>query len=204
MPSSVKVGVRPSSLPSRAYSSAFSPWAMASFSSTLGSASLNARALSVWRFAGRRGDSLARRRPQAVAPDEATSPKSIDPGRTLMTETALSDLYRAYIGCLNRQDWETLHKFVHRDARHNGRPFGLVGYRAMLERDFEEIPDLQFNIELLVCEPPFVASRLRFDCRPKGLFLGLAVNGRRVVFAENVFYRFRSGKIDEVWSPIDK
>ena len=121
-----------------------------------------------------------------------------------MTKTALPDLYRAYIACLNRQDWPNLHRFVADDARHNGRPFGLVGYRAMLERDFAEIPDLQFNIELLVCEPPHVASRLRFDCRPKGLFLGLAVNGTRVVFAENVFYRFRSGKIEEVWSLIDK
>jgi predicted ester cyclase len=74
----------------------------------------------------------------------------------------------------------------------------------MLERDFEAIPDLGFAIELLVCEPPHVASRLRFDCRPKGLFLGLPVNGRRVVFAENVFYQFRGGKIAEVWSVIDK
>ena len=74
----------------------------------------------------------------------------------------------------------------------------------MLERDFEEIPDLQFNIELLICDPPYVASRLRFDCRPKGLFLDLPVNGRRVVFAENVFYRFRDERIAEVWSVIDK
>ena len=72
----------------------------------------------------------------------------------------------------------------------------------MLERDFEEIPD--FAIELMVCEPDHVASRLRFDCRPKGLFLGLPVNGRRVIFAENVFYRFRDGKIEEVWSIVDK
>ena len=121
-----------------------------------------------------------------------------------MTETALADLYRAYIACLNRQDWPNLHRFVADDARHNGRPFGLAGYRAMLERDFEEIPDLQFNIELLICDPPHVASRLRFDCRPKGLFLGLPVNGRRVVFAENVFYRFRDERIAEVWSVIDK
>jgi predicted ester cyclase len=121
-----------------------------------------------------------------------------------MTEAALSQCYRAYIACLNGQDWANLHRFVADDARHNGRPFGLAGYRAMLERDFEEIPDLRFNIELMVCEPPHVASRLRFDCSPKGLFLGLAVNGRRVVFAENVFYRFRSGKIEEVWSVIDK
>jgi predicted ester cyclase len=121
-----------------------------------------------------------------------------------MGETALTDLYRAYLDCLNRQDWPTLHEFVAEDARHNGRSFGLVGYRAMLERDFEMIPDLRFNIELLVCEPPLVAARLGFDCRPKGLFLGLPVNGRRIAFAENVFYRFDSGKIAEVWSAIDK
>jgi predicted ester cyclase len=122
----------------------------------------------------------------------------------VMTGTALADLYRAYIACLNRQDWPNLHRFVADDARHNGRPFGLIGYRAMLERDFEEIPDLEFNIELLVCEPPHVASRLRFDCRPKGLFLDLPVNGKRVVFAENVFYQFRDERIAEVWSVIDK
>jgi predicted ester cyclase len=121
-----------------------------------------------------------------------------------MTEAALADLYRAYIACLNRQDWARLGDFVGEEARHNGRPFGLAGYRAMLERDFEEIPDLRFKIELMVCEPPHVASRLRFDCRPKGLFLGVPVNGRRVVFAENVFYRFRDGKIEEVWSIVDK
>jgi predicted ester cyclase len=125
--------------------------------------------------------------------------------RTLiMTETALADLYRGYIACLNRQDWPNLHRFVADDARHNGRPFGLAGYRAMLERDFAEILDLRFNIELLVCDPPQVASRLRFDCRPKGLFLGLPVNGKRVNFAENVFYRFRDERIAEVLSVIDK
>ena len=121
-----------------------------------------------------------------------------------MTEVALADLYRDYIACLNRQDWDNLHRFVADDVRHNGRPFGLAGYRAMLERDFEAIPDLRFNIEMLVFETPLVASRLSFDCRPKGLFLGLLVNGRRVAFEENVFYRFRDGKIAEVWSVIDK
>jgi predicted ester cyclase len=121
-----------------------------------------------------------------------------------VTEDALAARYRAYIACLNQQDWAHLHRFVADDARHNGRPFGLIGYRAMLERDFEAIPDLQFNIELLVCEPPHVASRLSFDCRPKGLFLGLPVNGKRVAFAENVFYRFHDERIAEVWSVIDK
>jgi len=122
----------------------------------------------------------------------------------MMTKDELAALYRAYIACLNAQDWANLGRFVADDARHNGRSFGLAGYRAMMEKDFREIPDLHFNIDLLVADPPLIAARLRFDCRPTGAFLGLPVNGQRVTFTENVFYEFREGKIGEVWSVIDK
>ena len=71
-----------------------------------------------------------------------------------MIRSDLADIYRNYIACLNRQDWAMLGQFVHDDVAHNARPLGLPGYRAMLERDFREIPDLHFNIELLVCDPP--------------------------------------------------
>lgn len=121
-----------------------------------------------------------------------------------MRKDDLADIYRDYIRCLNGQDWPRLVKFVDDDARHNGRRLGLSGYREMLERDYETIPDLQFTIELLAVDPPYVASRLRFDVTPKGEFMGLAVNGRHVSFTENVFYQFRDGKIVEVWSVIDK
>ena len=121
-----------------------------------------------------------------------------------MTSRDLADIYRDYIACLNRQDWPILDRFVQEDVRHNGRPFGISGYRAMLERDFREIPDLHFDVRLLVSEPPLLASRLDFDCTPTGEFLGLPVNGKRVTFSENVFYRFRDGRIGEVWSVVDK
>jgi predicted ester cyclase len=121
-----------------------------------------------------------------------------------MTGPDLSDIYRNYIACLNRQDWPRLGQFVDDDVSHNGRQIGLSGYRAMLERDFREIPDLGFNIELLVSDADHIASRLAFDCSPTGRFFGLDVNGRRISFAENVFYRFRAGKIVQVWSVIDK
>lgn len=121
-----------------------------------------------------------------------------------MTPTELTNIYRDYIACLNRQDWPALGQFVHEDAVHNARPLGLSGYRAMLEQDFREIPDLRFNIELLISEPPRIAARLKFDCTPVGTFLGLAVNGRRVSFCENVFYEFDDGKIRQVWSIVDK
>ncbi|MBB4368134.1 putative ester cyclase [Bradyrhizobium sp. cir1] len=121
-----------------------------------------------------------------------------------MTRDDLAGIYRDYIACLNRQDWPALGQFVHDDVVRNARPLGLSGYRAMLEQDFREIPDLRFNIELLVSDPPNIAARLKFDCAPRGTFLGLAVNGRRVTFFENVFYEFRDEKIWQVWSMIDK
>ncbi|KWC80302.1 ester cyclase [Burkholderia cepacia] len=121
-----------------------------------------------------------------------------------MTDTDLATRYRAYIDCLNRQDWTSLGEYVSDDVIHNDRPLGLAGYRAMLEQDFRDIPDLRFEIRLLVCEPPRVACRLRFACSPKGTFMGLAVDGRKVTFAENVFYEFHAGKIRQVWSVIDK
>ena len=121
-----------------------------------------------------------------------------------MSVSGLAEVYRGYIDCLNRQDWTMLGQFVGDDVIYNGKRIGLSGYRAMLERDFREIPDLHFEIALLVAESPVVASRLQFDCSPKGTFLGLRVDGKRVSFAENVFYEFDAGKIQRVWSVIDK
>ncbi|WP_175716374.1 ester cyclase [Burkholderia anthina] len=121
-----------------------------------------------------------------------------------MAATDLATRYRAYIDCLNRQDWAALGEHVADNVIHNDRPLGLSGYRALLEQDFRDIPDLRFDIRLLVCEPPRVACRLRFACAPKGTFMGLAVDGTRVTFAENVFYEFHDGKIRQVWSVIDK
>jgi len=121
-----------------------------------------------------------------------------------MTKANLSDVYREYIACLNKQDWPRLEQFVHDDVSHNGQQIGLSGYRQMLEKDFFEIPDLRFTIQLLISDPPYIGSRLAFDCSPKGKFLGLDVNGKRVSFAENVFYEFQREKIWKVSSIIDK
>jgi len=118
--------------------------------------------------------------------------------------SALSDIYLDYIACLNQQDWPNLHQFVHTDVEHNGRSPGLNGYIEMLKTDFNDIPDLHYNIEILVADAAYLASRLQFNCTPKGSFLGLPVNGKRVVFAENVFYKFQDNKIRQVWSVIDK
>ena len=121
-----------------------------------------------------------------------------------MSKADLADVYRDYIACLNRQDWPRLGRFVQDDVSHNGRRLGLLGYVGMLERDFREIPDLHFDVQLLLSDPPHIASRILFNCTPKGKFLGLQVDGKKVSFTENVFYEFRQQRIWQVWSVIDK
>ena len=121
-----------------------------------------------------------------------------------MTRAELADIYRAYIACLDKQDWPNLGRFVHDDVHYNGKRIGLSGYREMLERDFRAIPDLCFEIRLLISEPPRIASRLHFDCTPSDMLFGLPVNGRKVQFDENVFYEFVDGRIETVWSIVDK
>jgi predicted ester cyclase len=121
-----------------------------------------------------------------------------------MTSHELRDRYQGYIDCLNRQDWRHLGDYVADKVQRNGEALGLTGYRTMLEGDFAAIPDLFFKIDFIVSEPPCVGARLLFDCTPRGELLGLPVNGKRVSFAENVFYRFGNGKIETVWSVIDQ
>jgi len=121
-----------------------------------------------------------------------------------MTRNQLADMYRGYIDCLNRQDWARLGDFVSDHVTYNSTPVGLDGYQRMLERDYREIPDLVFRIQLLMADPPYISSRLQFNVTPKGECFGLTINGRRVEFAENVFYEFVDGKIANVWSVIDK
>lgn len=121
-----------------------------------------------------------------------------------MTGDEITDCYRGYIACLNSRNWPELGRFVHDEVHYNGKLVGLGGYRQMLEGDVQAIPDLQFNIGLLIAEPPHMAAQLRFACTPIGELFGYAVNGKRVAFTENVFYEFGEGKIRSVWSVIDK
>ena len=121
-----------------------------------------------------------------------------------MGQNQLSSIYRNYIKCLNEQNWQILNRFIHPEVCHNGIHLGVIGYQQMLEQDYIQIPDLYFSIELLVVDPPYVASRLRFHCSPKDRFLNLHIDGKKISFTENVFYEFSDEKIIQVWSILDK
>jgi len=73
----------------------------------------------------------------------------------------------------------------------------------MIEGDIAAAPDIHFNVKMLLTTEDSVAARIWFDCTPEKEFLGFQPTGRMVHFAEHVFYRFRDGKIDEVWTVLD-
>ncbi|WP_430393671.1 ester cyclase [Burkholderia cenocepacia] len=76
-----------------------------------------------------------------------------------MTDTDLATRYRAYIDCLNRQDWTALGEYVSDDVIHNDRPLGLAGYRAMLTMDVRlvELSDPWSHRKLTLCARSFDA-----------------------------------------------
>jgi predicted ester cyclase len=119
-----------------------------------------------------------------------------------MTEAALAQRYRDYIARLNERDWENLRQFVSSDARHNAAhsasPAITPCLNAIRGDPGPPVHPRAFGPRAAPCCEP---APVRLPAR--GLFLGLAVNGRSVVFAENVFYRFHGEKIDDVRSVID-
>jgi predicted ester cyclase len=115
----------------------------------------------------------------------------------------LRQRYLGYLDVLNERRWEDLAGFVADELTYNGRALTGTEYERERRDDVAAIPDLRFDVDLLVVEGDRVACRLAFDCTPERPFLGFDPPGRRVQFAEHVFYRFQDGRIVEVWSLID-
>jgi predicted ester cyclase len=115
----------------------------------------------------------------------------------------LEEVYRAYLACLDARELDRLDAYVHDTLVYNDRSLTREDYCALLADDVARIPDLVFTVDLLVVRGDHVACRLWFDCTPRATFHGIEPDGRRVSFAEHVFYRFHSGRIAQVWSLID-
>jgi predicted ester cyclase len=115
----------------------------------------------------------------------------------------LDEVYRRYIAALNDRRFDDLDEFVHDRLIYNDEEWTRERYRSLLADDVRKIPDLHYDIQLLVVGADHVACRIWFDCTPQQEFLGIDTGGRRVSFAEHVFYRFRANRIEQVWSLID-
>jgi len=120
-----------------------------------------------------------------------------------MTEAELEAHYRRYIGYLNDRRLDELDEFLHEELTYNGQPETRADYRERIAGDLAAIPDLYFDVQLIVVGGEQIACRLFFNCTPQSEWLGLRPNGGSISFAEHVFYKFRERKIYEVWSLLD-
>lgn len=118
-------------------------------------------------------------------------------------DSGLDRVYRGYLAALNERRFDDLVLFVHDELTYNGEAWTRERYRSLLADDVRRIADLHYEVQVLVAGADHVAARLWFDCAPRDEFLGIDVRGRRVAFAEQVIYRFREGRIADVWSLID-
>ena len=66
--------------------------------------------------------------------------------------TDLDRIYRAYIGALNDRRLDDLDRFGHPRLTYNGQPWTREQYRARLADDVRAVPDLRYDIELLVVD----------------------------------------------------
>lgn len=117
--------------------------------------------------------------------------------------TGLEAVYRDYLTALDERRFEDLGRFVHDELTYNERPMTRAEYAAMIADDARRIPDLRFDPQLVVVAGDLLACRLWFACTPELEFAGVAPTGGPVAFAEHVFYRFREGRIEQVWSLVD-
>ncbi len=115
----------------------------------------------------------------------------------------LQDTYRRYLACCNERRLGQLDQFVHDPIRFNGEMTRLVGYAKAISANIDAVPDLHWEIQDLVADEDTVAVRLWDTGTPRGEWLGIAPSGRSVAAAEFAFYRFREGKIAEMWFVLD-
>ena len=120
-----------------------------------------------------------------------------------MTEAEFEAHYRRYISYLNNRRLDELDEFLYEELTYNGEPETRADYRARIAGDVAAIPDLYFDVHLIVVGDDQIACRLFYNCTPQSEWLGLQPNGKSISFAEHVFYKFRDGKIYEVWSLLD-
>ncbi|GAA2526284.1 ester cyclase [Winogradskya humida] len=121
-----------------------------------------------------------------------------------MTNIDLEAHYRAYLAALNDRRLDDLDRYVHDNLTYNDKPMTRREYRDLIAADIAAIPDLFYAADIVVATGDQVACRIVFDCTPQREFLGFTPNGKRLHFAEHVFYRFHEDRIAAVSSLIDR
>jgi len=76
---------------------------------------------------------------------------------------------------------------------------GYDGVSAYMDQIRAAFPDFHNSVEEIISEGPTAFARLTYTGTHRGEVLGFAPTGRSIAYAGVAVFRFRDGKICEVW-----
>ncbi|RKF84241.1 hypothetical protein GcM1_133001 [Golovinomyces cichoracearum] len=122
------------------------------------------------------------------------------------SQSSPKSLFLAYIQEINNHVPNTpldLSKYMQPILLVNNKTFSLSQYEESLLVLINAAPDFKIRVQLLVVEGTTIATRFLVSCTPRSQFKGYPSNGKRIEYAEHVFYHLEGGKISEVSALID-
>lgn len=120
-----------------------------------------------------------------------------------------SDLVRRfYAEVWNRGNTDVADEVFAPDyVRHDSRPSqaepGPAGQKRIAADFRRAFPDLRLDLEIVVAEGEFVAARWTAEGINTGVWGGQPATGRRARFSGVNIFRFRDGKVVEIWNHRD-
>ncbi|RKF57451.1 hypothetical protein OnM2_074049 [Erysiphe neolycopersici] len=115
--------------------------------------------------------------------------------------------FLAYIEALNTHKPQTstldLSNYMHSELTVNNETYTLSEYETSLLKLMNAASDFHISVQKLVVEGPTVATRFLVTCTPEKQYMGYPPNGKRIEYAEHVFYRFNGTKCCEISALID-
>lgn len=113
------------------------------------------------------------------------------------------ETYLRYLACCNERRFEEFIRLVHDPVQFNGKLVPLADYIRAIKENIDAIPNFHWEIEDLVAEDHAIAVRLKDTGTPEKEWLGRVPNGTPMQTREYAFYRFREGRIAEMWFLLD-
>jgi steroid delta-isomerase-like uncharacterized protein len=93
--------------------------------------------------------------------------------------------------------------YVRHDLRPTEAPPGPEGHKQIAAAFRSAFPDLRFTVELLFGEGELVAARWTASGTHTGAWAGQEPTGRGMKFSGVNLFRFRGGKVAEIWNHRD-
>ncbi len=82
----------------------------------------------------------------------------------------------------------------------DGLPGGPDGQKEIARGIFAAFPDVHVTLDSVTAEGDLVAERHTARATHKGEFMGVPASGKPIYWTENHLYRFKDGRIVELWS----